>query len=149
MTLADFDTAAERLRAAGIPMRAFVLLGAPFVPPGEAVEWAVRSARYAWEQGVETVAVIPVRGGNGEMERLHAVGDFTPPTLAQVEEALARLLEIESEMGGVATVDLWDLERFSDCPACFAARRNRLEQANLSGRFGSAIACRECGLAEG
>jgi hypothetical protein len=149
MTLADFDAAAETLRAAGLAVRAFVLLGVPFVPAGEAVEWAVRSVRHAWQQGVETVSVIPVRGGNGELERLQAAGDFTPPTLSQLEATLDRLLELEAEAGGVATADLWDLERFADCPACFGQRRGRLERANRSGRREARIPCDACGGGQG
>ena len=75
-------------------MRAFVLVGAPFVPPEEAVEWAVRSAVHAFEQGAERVSLIPVRGGNGAMEALREAGDFTPPRLDQLEEALERCLDL-------------------------------------------------------
>ena len=38
MTLADFDRTVERLAAWGVAARAFVLVGAPFVPPKNAVE---------------------------------------------------------------------------------------------------------------
>jgi hypothetical protein len=145
MTLADFDAAAERLRATGLACRAFVLLGAPFVPPDEAVEWAVRSALHAWEHGVETVSVIPLRGGNGELERLRAAGEFTAPVLAQLEEALDRLLEPAAEAGGVATGDVWDLERFAACSVCFEARRARLERINLQGRREARVLCDACG----
>src|SRR6185436_8735552 len=42
MTLADYDAACLRLRAAGVGVRSFVLLGAPFVPAPDAVAWTVR-----------------------------------------------------------------------------------------------------------
>ena len=71
-----------------IGVRAFVLVGTPFVPADESVVWAVRSAAWALEQGASVVALIPVRGGNGELERLAASGAFTPPTLRDLEAAL-------------------------------------------------------------
>ena len=54
----------------GIDLRVFVLLGAPHVPPDESVEWTVRTVEYAARCGAAVVSIIPVRGGNGEMERL-------------------------------------------------------------------------------
>jgi archaeosine synthase beta-subunit len=142
MTLADFDRAAGRLRAAGVSLRAFVLVGAPFVPAREAAAWAVRSAAHAFEHGVGTVALIPVRGGNGAMEALAAQGDFTPPELPTLEEALDGCLALG---GGVVMADLWDFERLARCPACAGARRARLERLNLTGRPEPRTACGECG----
>ncbi len=138
MTLADFDRAAATLRGAGIGLRAFVLVAPPFVPPEEAVEWAVRSAEHAFAQGVERVSLIPVRGGNGAMEALREAGDFTPPRLDQLEEALERCLALEQ---GIVTADLWDVRRFVHCPDCADARIARLERMNRSGRIEPKIAC--------
>lgn len=142
MTLADFDHAAGRLAAAGVSMRVFVLVGAPFVPARQAAVCAVRSAAHAFAQGVGTVALIPVRGGNGAMEALAARGDFTPPDLSALEEALDGCLALG---GGVAVADLWNLERIARCPACAGARRERLERLNLTGRPEPRISCGECG----
>jgi archaeosine synthase beta-subunit len=142
MTLADWDRAAARLTAAGIGLRAFVLVGAPFVPAPEAAAWAVLSAEHAFEHGAGTVALIPLRGGNGALEELAVRGDFIPPGLAQLEEALDGCLKLG---GGVAAADLWDLDRLARCPACARARRERLERINLTGRPEPRIACGECG----
>ncbi len=141
MRLADFDAACRRLRGAGVSLRAFVLVGAPFVPAAEAVDWAVRSAEHAFAQSVGTVTLIPVRGGGSELARLAAEGRFTPPRLARLEEALERCLELD---GGVVQADLWDLERFADCPTCAPARRDRLHRSNLSGATEPAVACEAC-----
>lgn len=141
MTLADFDRAAARLGAAGIGLRAFVLVGAPFVPQDETVAWAVRSAAWAFERGAGTVALIPVRGGNGAIEELAARGDFTPPVLAQLEAALDGCLDF----GGVVQADLWDFDRLALCAACAPPRRERLERLNLTGRREPRIECAECG----
>ncbi len=141
MTLADFDCAAESLRRAGIGLRAFVLVAPPFVPPEEAVEWAVRSAEYAFERGAERVSLIPVREGNGALEALRQTGDFHPPRLAQLEEALERCLALDE---GIVTADLWDARRFASCPNCADARLDRLDRMNRAGRDEPRIACAVC-----
>ena len=154
MTLVDFDRAAERLTSAGIGLRAFVLVGAPFVPAEEAAHWAVRSAAHAFERGAGTVALISVRGGNGALEELAARGELTPPTLAQLEDALDGCLALGGGVapgsgpardGGVVQADLWDIERLTRCPACAAARRDRLRRINLTGQPEPRVACGECG----
>jgi archaeosine synthase beta-subunit len=141
MTLDDFDRAAETLRQAGIALRAFVLVSPPFVPPAEAVDWAVRSAAYAFERGAERVTLIPVRGGNGALEALRDSGDFTPPRLDQLEEALERCLALD----GIATADLWDARRFPDCLRCTDARLIRLDRMNRTGRAEERVECAICG----
>ena len=45
MSLSQFREAAEFLRAEDIALRAFVLVGLPWLDPAEAVEWAVRVGR--------------------------------------------------------------------------------------------------------
>jgi uncharacterized Fe-S cluster-containing MiaB family protein len=141
MTLDDFATAAARLHAHGAGIRAFVLVGAPFVPADEAADWAERSAAWAFAQGVEHVSLIPVRGDGEAMRRLTASGDFAAPTLAVVEEAFARCLALDR---GVVTVDLWDLERLLSCGACAAARQARLARINRSGVDEPGVACERC-----
>ena len=143
VTLADFDRAVDQLSEWGAAARAFVLVGAPFVPPEETVEWAVRSAAHAFECGVETVALIPVRGGNGELDRLAVRGEFTPPTLAQLEAALDGALA-RAGTRGVVTADLWDAGRLVQCPACGPARLARLERINLRGQSEPPVGCTTC-----
>src|SRR5207244_2511891 len=67
-----FDRAARFLAENRIDMRVFVLLGVPHVPVAEMVAWTVRTVEYAAERGAAIVSIIPVRGGNGEMERLRS-----------------------------------------------------------------------------
>lgn len=138
MTLADFDRAAAALRAAGIGLRAFVLLAPPFTPPDEAADWAVRSAEHAFAQGAARISLIPVRGGNGVMEVLQDAGDFTPPSLEQLEEALDRCLGLNQ---GIVTADLWDARRFASCPECADARIARLNRLNRTGRVEPRVPC--------
>ena len=56
---------------------------------------------------------------------------------------------VREEGRGRVFVDLWDLERFSDCPHCLPARRQRLQRVNLSQRVEPAAACPSCSMAGG
>ena len=142
LDLARFDRAADFLSENGIDLRAFVLLGTPHVPVAESVAWSVRAVEYAAERGASIVSIIPVRGGNGEIERLQALGEFTPPTLLQLEDALDQCSHIKT---AVVTVDTWDLEQLPVCEHCRAERIERLRRQNQSGGVLPRIACRACG----
>lgn len=146
VTLDQFSRAATFLQEHGIDLRAFVILGVPFVPPAEAVEWARRSAAWALARGARHVTIIPARGGNGEMERLAAAGDFVPPNLAQLESALSACLAAPGGPdGATVTADLWDVERLSACPACRDASVERIRLMNREGRPAPGIECPACG----
>ncbi|MEO8564395.1 MAG: radical SAM protein [bacterium] len=141
LDVARFDRAARFLSDNAIDLRAFVLLGAPYVPADESVEWTARTVAHAAECGAAVVSIIPVRGGNGELERLQGMGAFTPPSLAQLEDALDRCLGFE---GTVVTADLWDADRLPACADCRAARVERLGRLNRTGRAESRIVCERC-----
>ncbi|MET0556540.1 MAG: radical SAM protein [Vicinamibacteria bacterium] len=141
MTLADYDAACAHLRARGIGIRSFVLLGAPFVPAAEAVAWAVRSIEHALAQGADVVSVIPVRGGDGTLERLAAEGTFRAPTLRQLEDALTAGLALGP---GVVLADLWDAGRLAACDLCRGPRLERLARMNASGVLEPRVPC-TCG----
>ncbi|HEX4683366.1 MAG TPA: hypothetical protein VH277_11690 [Gemmatimonadaceae bacterium] len=130
LDLRQFAEAADLLRRSDIDLRVFVLLGAPGVPRGASVEWAIKSVEYAMRQGASVVCIIPLRRGNGEMDRLASLGEFSSPTLADLERALDGCLGAPST---VSTVDLWDVDKLSACPACRASRIERLHRINLSG----------------
>ena len=144
LDLARFDSAAGFLSSNGIDLRVFVLLGAPYIPAAESVDWTVRAVERAAARGAAIVSVIPVREGNGEMERLRALGDFFPPTLEQLEETLDRCAEFAAT---VVTADLWDVERLIDCSHCGAARVARLRRINMGSRGEPRVRCVECGAA--
>ena len=127
MTPDGFSSATKRLVAAGISVRAFVLVQPPFLPAAQAVAWAARSAEFAFAAGVSVVALIPTREGNGALEALRRSGDFNPPTMTLFEDAVDA---VHRRGGGRILADLWDLERFSDDPTTFAARRDRLDSMN-------------------
>lgn len=140
-TLEDFARAADRLRQEAIALRVFVLIKPPFMDEAEGLAWAVRSAEFAFDCGATVVSLIPTRLGNGALEALAAQGQFDPPRLASVEAALERGLALGR---GRVFVDLWDLEKFSNCPACFAARCERLQRLNLEQQWLPPIRCEHC-----
>ena len=141
LDLARFDRAAAFLAERHIDLRVFVLLGAPYVPPAEALEWTVRTVEYAASRGAGRIAVIPVRGGNGELERLQGLDAFAPPTLAQLEQALDHCLPMRT---AAVTVDLWDVARLPSCDACRSGRIARLARMNVTGRTEPPISCTAC-----
>ena len=138
LDLAALARATQWLADHGMDLRVFVLLGAPYVPSDESVEWTVRAVEHATRCGASVVSIIPVRGGNGEMERLEALGEFTPPTLSQLEDALDRCVELTS---AVVTADLWDVERLLACNHCRRPRAERLARLNVTGRPEPRIVC--------
>lgn len=142
LDLARFDEAARLLGESDIDLRVFVLLGAPYVPAAESVEWTVHTVEHAAARGAAVVSIIPVRGGNGEMERIAAAGGFTPPTLGQLEDALDRCA---GRFASVVTADLWDAERLPGCVECRGARVARLARINLGQRAEARVECAACG----
>jgi hypothetical protein len=142
LDLARFDQAAGFCAEHDIDLRVFVLLGAPYIAPDDSVEWTVRTAEYAARRGAATIALIPVRGGDGELERLAALGHFVPPHLSQVEAALERCLGLAPV---VVAADLWDIHRLPACTECRPRRVERLRRLNLTGRPAPPVACRACG----
>ena len=140
MTLDSFRRAADFLQSQDIDLRVFVLLSPPFMPAGEAVEWACRSIDIAAECGATACSVIPTRGGNGAME---ALGDaFTSPRLLALESVVEYGLRRAGPSGPAMRVfaDLWDIERFFTC-ACSPARAARLAAMNREQGIARPVSC--------
>lgn len=142
MTAKDFVRAAEALVSRGIDVRAFVLVGLPYVSPDESRAWCRKSAALAFDSGARVVSLIPTRSGNGALDALAASGDFVPPTLSLLEVCLAESVGLGR---GRSFADLWDLERLASCRSCFPARAERLQRMNLSQTIGPRIPCSSCG----
>ncbi|MCY3591377.1 MAG: radical SAM protein [Acidobacteria bacterium] len=144
LTLEQFDRAAERLRGDGVDLRVFVLVGVPFVQAAEQAKWVSESVRHASRAGARSVALIPVRGGNGELERLREVGEFEPPSLRLLEESLA--LSLHAAEGSVAVqVDPWDLDQVaSGCESCRDVRVAAIRKMNRTGVPRRTV-CGDCG----
>ena len=141
VTLEQFAHAAAFLRDHGIALRVFILVQPPFMAESEALVWTERSLNFAFDRGATVATLIPTRAGNGSLEALAHQGLFAPPRLSMLEAALKYGIELRR---GRVLADLWDLEKFSDCAACFAARRDRLREMNLRQSVPPAIECGRC-----
>ena len=141
-TLSDFSNAAAYLRAAEIAVRAFILVNPPFMNEEEGIEWAGKSAAFAFDCGATVVSLIPTRTGNGAMDKLVESGEFIPPRLSTLEKAQEQALKLK---GGRVFADTWDLEKFSRCPDCLERRRQRLHIVNLTQQLEPRIECPVCG----
>lgn len=141
-SLSDFSMAADFLRASEIAVRAFILVNPPFLDEEAGIEWAVKSAAFAFTSGADVVSLIPTRTGNGAMDRLLESGDFVPPRLATLESAQEQVLNLRR---GRVFADTWDLEQFSQCRSCLEKRRQRLHLTNLTQQVQPKIECEVCG----
>jgi radical SAM enzyme (TIGR01210 family) len=138
ITVEEFRDAARFLQQNGIAVRAFLLVGVPFIRESEQQCWMKCSIDIAFDSDAEVVSLIPTRNGNGAMDALAVSGDFREPALAEVEEAL----EYGVALGrGRVFADTWELARFSRCAGCADARRQRIERMNLHQRIESRIQC--------
>lgn len=142
--LADFARAAEFLRREGVAVRVFVLVKPPFMSEAEGLEWALKSAAFAFGCGATVVSLIPTRPGNGALDRLMEAGEFAPPRLATVERALEQGVNLHQ---GRVFADTWNLELFSVCSACLEKRRQRLHAINLAQQVPPLVDCPVCGEA--
>ncbi len=141
MTLNDFDRAADFLQESGIHLRVFLLLKPPYLEEAEAVEWTLRSLRYAFDRGAGCCSVIATRAGNGIMDLLQAQGHFSPPRGASLEHVLEEGLQ---QQRGRVFVDLWEVEPFFDCAHCRSQRIERLREMNLRQNVLPPVLCAEC-----
>jgi len=128
MTLSLFDKAVHALAAHGIGVRAFILLRPPFLTEEEGIYWAERSVDHAFQTGVHSCTIIPVRGGNGALDTLAGSGFFHPPEITSLEKVLEYGISLQK---GHVFADLWDIGQFSSCEECLEARKKRLELMNL------------------
>ncbi len=146
MTLEQFEYAAAFLHRHEIDLRVFILVQPPFMQPSEALHWARRSIDFAFDCDATAATLIPTRGGNGAMEALAEAGEFSPPELSLLEEALSYGI---SQHRGRLFADLWDIQPHGDCPHCFPARLDRLRQINLSQILTPSVICHASGKLKG
>jgi radical SAM enzyme (TIGR01210 family) len=143
MTLADFARAAEFLHTQQIALRSFILVKPPFeTDEAEALNWSNRSLEFAFDCHSAVAVLIPVRGGNGALEELARLGQFSPPALATLEAALDHGIALRR---GRVFADVWDVEKFAACPACASARRSRLIRMNARQEIAAQVQCVSCG----
>jgi hypothetical protein len=140
-TLTHFADSAQFLRNKGIQVRAFVLVTPPFMNEAEGLEWAVKSADFAFSCGANVVSLIPTRPGNGAMDRLLESGEWSPPKLSTLEKAFQSALALNK---GRVFADTWNLEMFSSCAVCFEKRLRRLREINFSQNDAALVQCPHC-----
>ena len=141
-SLDDFARAADFLIKNNMGIRAFILVKPPFLREPEAVEWAVKSAEFAFACGASAVSLIPTRRGNGTLDRLMQTGEFSPPRIETLEQALDAVVSLKQGRG---FGDTWDLEHFSTCSVCLPNRKRRLEATNLTQEVQPPAECELCG----
>ncbi|MDG2358889.1 MAG: radical SAM protein [Planctomycetaceae bacterium] len=142
MTAEDFAFAAEKLIAAGIRLRTFILLRPPFLSEEEGIEWALKSIEFAFEAGVSCCSVVGTRAGNGIMEQLENDGLFQSPQLSSLEDVQERGLNLGV---GRVFIDTWDAQQFTNCVECAEQRIQRIADMNLSQQVIARIKCPICG----
>jgi radical SAM enzyme (TIGR01210 family) len=136
MTVRDFEACARRLISGGIRLRSFVLVGVPFLRKEEGEAATRASVDFSIAAGASVVSLIPTRLGNGTLEELQRTGDFSPPTLRDLEMAIEDFLEGEEERGrapgarGIVLADLWNADELPAPRCCAAARVGRLRRMN-------------------
>ena len=124
----DFSKSVAFLTENGIRSRAFVLLRPPFLSESEGVFWAKQSIDFAFSAGVECCIIIPVRTGNGAMDHLMELGDFSLADIHSLEEVLEYGIRLNA---GRVFADVRDLGLFSRCDKCFDQITSRLIAMNL------------------
>jgi uncharacterized Fe-S cluster-containing MiaB family protein len=142
MTLDEFGRAAGFLSAQDIALRVFLLVAPPFLAESDGQRWTEHSIDFAFGCGATAVSLNLTRPGNGALEALADAGQFATPRLAALERALAYGL---SRKHGRVFADLWSLDQFADCAACFPARRERLRLMNVRQAPLPGVACAVCG----
>jgi archaeosine synthase beta-subunit len=142
MTTEQFAKAAEYLRRNGIDLRVFILVQPPFIDAEDVFYWAQRSLDFAFDCGATVVSLIATRAGNGAIDRLMESGDFVPPSLRMLEDALEYGVSLKR---GRAFVDLWDIEHMAACTECRKQRVARLADMNDSQVVCEKVQCELCG----
>jgi radical SAM enzyme (TIGR01210 family) len=138
MTVDDFSNSVSFLTKNGISSRAFILLRPPLLSESEGIFWAERSLDFAFRSGVECCTVIPVRAGNGIMDKLMETGDFNLPDIHSLEKVLEYGIGLKK---GRVFADTWDLGLFSKCEKCTKKRTDRLIEMNLNQIIPASVEC--------
>ncbi len=116
MTVADWQRAARLLVGAGIAVRAFALVGAPFIAASEQAQWVAHTVGVAVDSGATTVSLIPLR----------ASGGFAAPGLDLIEDCLAAARSYPRPTCAIS-LDGWELDRYA-VDAASARRVQRLRE---------------------
>ena len=134
-SLARFREAAEAIDTAGALLRAFVLVGPPFVPESE----ARRAARESFDEAVRcrarVVSLLPVVSAHAAMEALRRAGFFSEISLDAYFETVCDCAASAGRTPPVVLAEIEALDRLPGCAACRSEKTRRLAEHNASGRI--------------
>lgn len=129
MTAKDFEEACRLLVDDRILIRAFILFKPPWTTEQQAMDRTLESVRFAFDCGVSCCSIIPVRTGNGIMDRLQQEGTWEPPRLSSLEHVMQTALGWKR---GRVFIDLWEARQFADTPDSADEQLKRLSRMNLT-----------------
>lgn len=138
MTLNDFDRAVQCCQRLQIDVRVFVLLHPPGIERNVSTEWTCRTVAYALDRGVRHISIIPVRSGNGWIDRLVDAGHYQIPTLSMVRDLLHGMQEHVGQIANASWIefDLWGWDQIpGGCPRCRAALKEHLMRCHRTQSF--------------
>ncbi len=138
MTTDDFDNAVENCRRLKIDVRVFVLLHPPGIVPDESVDWTCRTVTYALQRNVRHISIIPVRAGNGWIDKLVDAGHYRVPTLSMVQEFFNKIQKHNWHIpvGSYIEFDLWGWEQIEGgCSRCREVLKEHILQCHRTQSF--------------
>jgi archaeosine synthase beta-subunit len=138
-SLARFRRAAAFLAAHGISLRAFVLVGPPFVAEADARRTARETFQEARRAGSRVVSLLPVVSEHEPMEVLRRAGFFTEVSLDEYFETVCECAALDRESEAPPTIVLAETESLGRLPGCLNCRREkirRLTALNSTGEIG-------------
>jgi len=144
-SVSRFRKAARFLWANGISLRAFVLVGPPFVAEADARRTALEALEEARRQGARVVSLLPVVSEHEPMEALRRAEFFSEVSTDEFFETVfdgADRDRLRGSPGAVLIAELESLERLPGCPHCRGEKARRLERLNATGRI-QRFACRD------
>ena len=110
-----------------------MLLHPPGLPAEETIEWTWQTVAFAVERKVRHVSIIPVRAGNGWVDKRIAAGEYQLPTVAMVRKLFdcLSLLDWHGPGKSVIEFDLWDWENLKgSCDRCGPILKEHIAQCN-------------------
>lgn len=139
-TLSQFEQAARFLHSNNIDLRVFIIARPPFQTENQAVTWGQKSLEFANSLSARASILIPGRAGNGAMDELQRIGDFSPPHIKTVEHLLQYGLSLA---GSRVYVDTWSPSWRMNCK-CDDKRVMRIHAMNRLQAVVDPINCRCC-----
>jgi len=138
MTLEDFDRAVAKCHSLNIDVRVFVLLHPPGIAKEESIEWTWKTVDYAMKRQVRHVSIIPVRSGNGWIDKLIESREYQLPTASMIRELYQAFGRKELSMSGLflqgktaIEFDLWDSGGWpGGCNRCRTSLEKHIARCN-------------------